>query len=323
MRRFSVLALALAWVAWPASALGAEREIAVQPRETTVRAYAGIALFSRWDGSAYSLVISRAGGAPEALPVPAQSAPFDADIGPDSAGRPTVVLSRCASGDCDLYRLRIGTSTLQALRSTDDPALREVRPSLWHGDVVFVRRGARSASRQRLFLRHLGAPRSVSLPGIPTDGDVQELELYGRHVALSTVGDVPGGGGVCGQREVRLVDVRSRRVQVVGSQTCGLNGQSWAGPSFAAGALYFARYCGEEGSCGPKRYGAYRLGLRSGAYALASFARNLSGWATDGDGSAYEVRDPSHQCWNTEADVAPCRVVLVSGLQFSPARPPR
>jgi hypothetical protein len=314
--------LALLFTAWPARARAAERSLLVQRRQTEVKAYGGVAIFSMWDGSAYRLVASRAASAPEALPVPSQDKPFDADIGPDQRGRATVVFSRCSAvSDCDLYMLRLSSGQLVKLRSTNDPRGAEVRPTIWRGRIAWLRR---SKLGERVYVRDLrdaGSVRSRALPGVPRGGFVQELELYGRYLAVSTVTNREDAG-ICGQREVRLVDTSSRRVRLVGSQLCGLNGQSWIGPSFAGGWLYVVRFCaGNPGGCAS--FGAYRYGLRTGTYQLARFGRNLTGWAYDANGRAYEARDPSGECNRTDIDLPPCSVVRISGLRFSATRPLR
>jgi hypothetical protein len=317
----AILIAALVLGAWPAAASASERTIFVQHQPTEIRAYAGMAIFSRWDGNNFALVLSRSAGAPEVLPVPPQRRAFDADIGPDATGRPTVVLSRCdGTRACRLYRLRIGSAAPERIPIAGGPA-RIVHPSLWRDRIAWVRADARTPAR--VFTRRLSATAATELPGVPARGEVEELELYGSRVALSTVAEPEDGGGVCGQREVRLVDLASRRVRRVGAQLCGLNGQSWVGPSFAGGGLYFARFCAQEPvGCGTGPYGAFRYRLRTGDYALARFGRALAGWAYDDAGRAYEVRDPTNECVRTDLDIPPCSIVRVSGLRFAPARPP-
>lgn len=65
---FGLVLASLVAVMSPVSASAAERTLLVQPRQTEVKAYAGVAIFSMWDGTAYRLVASRAAGAPEMLP---------------------------------------------------------------------------------------------------------------------------------------------------------------------------------------------------------------------------------------------------------------
>lgn len=325
MRRAVVLALLALAGAVPA-AQGAERVILEQSRPTAVKAHAGIALFSQWDGTAYRLVIARGAGPVEALPLPPQATPFDADIGPDAAGRPTVAFSRCVGADCDLFALRIGAATPTRLTRTDDPGNPESRPTLWRGRLAWVRRVRSGAGTiDRVFTRVLTAPpsvRSTSLPGVPSGGEVAELELYGTRLALSTVAD-QDRAGVCGQREIRLVTLGRRAVRRTAEQLCGLNGQVFSGPSFFEGRLYFARSCNQDGLCRDPSYGALRYRIRDDSYASSPQSRTLAGWAYDGEGRVYEARRECAMVEDPETG-PPCVVARVSGLRFAPiARPPR
>jgi len=318
-----LFALALAAVILsPAAVSAAEREIASQPRPTEVRSYDGIALFSSWTGSAYRLSISRGGRAPETLPLPEQASPFDADIGPDTTGRPTIVVSRCDATRCGLFTQRIGSSTLRPVPATGRTS---VRPSVWRDEVVWVEQSnSRVKPSARLLRRRLtdGARvASRSVPGVPRGGAVEEVELHGRRVALSTTID---NAGICGTREIRLVDIPKGDFKVIASQICGLNGQNWVGPSFARGSLYFARFCAANASgCGRGSYGAFRYRISDGATALAQFGRFLTGWAYDDAGRAYEARDPAGDCAFPDQPPPPCTVVRVTGLRFAKARAPR
>ncbi len=85
----------------PAAAQTQEARVVGLDRATPVREYAGWLLFSRWDGSAYRLATLHQGQLRD-LPVPPQITPLDADVGPDSAGDPSAVVSLCAA-TCDLF----------------------------------------------------------------------------------------------------------------------------------------------------------------------------------------------------------------------------
>jgi hypothetical protein len=58
--------------------------------------------------------------------------------------------------------------------------------------------------------------------------------------ALNVVASSPSAG-VCGKRQVLLLKLGAKRPRVLGSQICGLNGQTFYGPTFDAGWRYFAR----------------------------------------------------------------------------------
>ena len=57
-------------------------------RSTEVREHAGIAMFSRWDGSAYRLAVYREGVLADLPQVPPQATRYDFDIGSNSKGEP-------------------------------------------------------------------------------------------------------------------------------------------------------------------------------------------------------------------------------------------
>ncbi len=142
--------------------------------------------------------------------------------------------------------------------------------------------------------------------------DVLGLDLFGGELALNVVASSPDAG-VCGKREIRLLKLGAKRARVLGSQICGLNGQTFLGPTFDSGWLYFARSCNTY--CGASRYGTYRY--RGGRYELAGSSRPLDDWAWGGQGTAYQSRaEDGVGC----SDEAGCTVVWVDGLKFKRVR---
>jgi hypothetical protein len=158
--------------------------------------------------------------------------------------------------------------------------------------------------------------------------DDPEIELYGRWAGMVVGYNFPGAGGVCGRWEVRLTTIAGQARQLA-AQTCGLNGQGYVGVSFAAGRLYFARYCvADPEGCGRGAYGAFRYALGAGDHGLARFGRRLTGFAIAGAGRAHEVRaadTSSGYCGNSLQDEPqpPCQVVLANIPRFAPTRAPR
>ncbi|MGI8728884.1 MAG: hypothetical protein ACR2LK_02650 [Solirubrobacteraceae bacterium] len=353
MRRWPLLSITVLAAVAAAPSAAAQTPIATTEHPTPIREWRGIAVFSVYDAGIdrFRLVISRNGGAPQRVPVATRPVDFDADIGPDSKRRPAIVYSRCEREspprrDCDLYRYSLTAEREDRIRNSDSDAASEYQPTIWRGRIAWARSyDRRPQGNPVVYTRPLVAPRnrrSQRLPGIParrcdamvpgnrcqptSAGQVDELELYGRWLAQSLIYEYNGAGGVCGRREVRLVR-SGGRVSRIGDQTCGLNGQSWAGLSFSAGRLYVARFCVANPSCG-RRYGAYRYRLRTGDYQLAQFGRRLTGFAYAGGGRAYEVRAPDTDrgyCGNSLPDEPRplCQVVLTDPLDFGPARPPR
>jgi hypothetical protein len=292
---FVVAALALAVCPRPAAA--ADRTLATrQPETIGPRAYGGVAIFSRWNGRTYKLFASVSGRRPRPLRVPAQDEPFDADIGPDADGRPTVVLTRCAAGACGLSLLALTGSAPVATGIAVPTAA--VHPTVWRGTIAWL--------DGTVIRTQTGTVGSVS-----ANTAVIVLELHGSDLALNVARDLENIG-VCGQREVQLLNTRSGAVRVLGTQACGLNGQSFYGPTFAGGWLYFARSCNLD--CGSARYGAYRYRLRDGRYEIAGDGRPLQDWAWGGGGTAYQLRARS-DVGCSDNRVA-CTLIWKNGLRF-------
>jgi hypothetical protein len=108
-------------------------------RSTPVDEYAGWLLFSRWDGQRYRLS-SWHDGELRDLPVRSQATLFDADVGPDSNGRLSVVVSLC-DGSCDLYLIGLGVGDrLRPVRNANTTGSDEIAPTVWKGRLAFGRR---------------------------------------------------------------------------------------------------------------------------------------------------------------------------------------
>jgi hypothetical protein len=288
-----------------------DQVIATQTRSVALKAYGDTALFSSWNGKTYSLVASVGGGAPVVLGVPPQAQPFDADIGPDAAGHPRVVLTQCSAGACGLSLLALDGSPPVPTPIVLDRA-GPVRPTLWHDRVAWIGRG------ERMMVGSLsGAAPVRALPRVPYGGRVLEAELSGGRLAVTTV-SFRVSGGICGWREVRVYAVKTSANRVVGSQLCGLNGQIWVGPTFAGGKLYYARSCNAESSCGASAFGAYRYDFKTHRFALAGDSRAVDGWAYAGQGTAYRMALGEFMC----APMDPCSVVRSTGLSFRRVRAP-
>jgi hypothetical protein len=342
----ALLALAtMGWLAAPATAR-ADRVLAAVERPTAIRAWDGIGAFSVYDSRAgvYRLAITGPEGPPALVALAPRTVPFDADVGPDSAMRPAIVYSRCARErprrDCDIYRYSIALGVESKISGADSDAASEFNPSIWRGQVAWVRTiDARPAATPRIYVRSLARPRGLRSRRLSLiagkqcaslaacGADVEEIELYGRRLAVNVTYGSGDFGGICGLKEIHVQTI-GQRARRLASQLCGLGGQSYAGPSFVGGSLYWARYCGgDPGGCPPSRAGAYRYRLRTGAYALASFRRKLTGFSYLGGGQAIEVRVTSNNagdCGNPATDAAgDCVILRVDGLRFGTVRPPR
>jgi len=337
----SAVALAL-----PASA--AAQGVAAPGAPTAVREYAGTIVFSQFDAASarWSLAVRRAGATqPELLPVAPSPTPFDADIGPDSRGRPAVIYQRCGGSPqvptgCDLFVFSLaGASGERAVRNANDPHNDDVHPTLWRGRIAWTRtyRTGPNESNPIVYTKTLTAPRSrpsTRLPGVPrrrcgdfsrvcgltTDRRVEALELWGANLAMTVAYGCRGCSGI-GERELRLVDVGKRAARQVAFQVVGLSGQSLIGPSFFAGQLGWYKAClGDPGGCKQGQSGPFRYRLSTRRYVKGTPGPvRVDGFA-DGGAVLYEVTGCSYD--SQGAFVVGCRIDAVPAPAYAPVRAP-
>lgn len=302
-------------------------------RSTAVDEYAGWLLFSRWDGQRYVLS-SWHDGVLRDLPVPSQAAVFDADLGPDSKGRPSVVVSLC-DRSCDLFVIGLGIGDrLRPVRNANTTGHDEIAPAVWQGRLAFGRRY--SADTVVAYTKRLNWPRarrSDRLAGLPSrrcgavdppecrrieDTGLAAMDLWGRWVAQSWTYQPDSFPGFR-QNEIRLTNVGRTDTRQVAFMTTGLGGQTYLGPSIAEGRVAFFRAChGDPGGCSSTNSGAIRYRISSGRYDIDGAVEAWSGWAWSG-ATAYRV--PSdYDCSGGDPGIAvdPCGIYRRRGLDWRP-----
>src|SRR3954463_2525847 len=291
MRRI-LIAAALALLALPAAANA--QTVATPGAATGVREFAGNLVFSTFDRTQnrWFLTVRRAGAtAPERLPVASSGRSFDADIGPDSSGRPELVYQRCneppgVPRGCDLFVFSLANATGERpVRNANDPDHNDMNPTLWRGRIAWSRDyGSGSEPNPIVYTKALSAPRSQPsrrLPGVPqrrrgnvdrnvvgptTGRTVRDLELWGENLAL-TVSYGCGGCSGIDQGELRLDDLGDGSARQVAFQVIGLSGQTLVGPSFFNGRLGWYKAClGDPSGCQQGRGGPFRYALTARTY---------------------------------------------------------
>ena len=278
-------------------------------RSTPVDEYAGWLLFSRWDGERYRLSSWRDGELRD-LQVRSQATVFDADLGPDSKGRPSVVVSLC-DGSCDLYVIGLGVGDRpRPVRNANTTGGDEIAPSVWKGRLVFGRRyDADTIVAYSKMLAWPRARRSDRLAGLPErrcgavdppdcrrieDTRLVSMELWGRWVAQHWTYQPDMFPGFR-QNEIRLTNVRRTETRQLASMTTGLGGQTYLGPSIAEGRVAFFRTCqGDPAGCTTTNSGAIRYRISNGRYEIAGAVEAWSGWAWSGAAGYHVPGD--HAC---------------------------
>jgi hypothetical protein len=214
----------------------------------------------------------------------------------------------------------------------------ESAPTVWGSRLAFARRYP--SGSERVYVRPLTAGtevRSTRLPGVPArqceevtrcrtirDGTVRELELRGRtlaqnvHFGLATV-------GICGEGQLRLVDLVSRTSRLVTHTLCGLSGSTLLGVSLTATHLLYARICpGDPSGCQNHSTIITRYAHAGRRFEQVTQRDLLTGFAALHDGDAIEVRAPgSHDgdCTNHLEGTSPtCLLALTGPLAFRPTR---
>lgn len=316
--------IAVAAVAASASpALGAPTTIATLLGQTEVRAYAGVQVWNTFDPTSgrFHLTVRRDGR----LSTPAIGASkgaIEADVGPGPDGRPVLAFVQCTDS------CRVVVSRLDGSRRRVVPGSARASDPTVSGHRVAWIRGAATVMTSRVDGRDrrtlAGAPRRKCFEPVsgartcarPQNASVSELELHGSQLALvADFGLVNGFGG--GQAELRTESIKGGPQRLVAQMTVGEGGQSWVGPSWAQGRLYYYKSCfGDPSGCSTAG-GAFRFDPATGRRAFAPSATVLSGFAIDGDGTrAYTASGPGFVEDCGAADAAPCLLRRTSALRF-------
>jgi len=145
LKRLAALACWLALLVAPPAAPAAT--VAETGGPTAVREYAGNIVFSQFDQatSKWFLAVRRAGHAVQRLPAAPSATPFEADIGPDSAGRPAVIYQRCGGTaalptGCDLFLLSLTEGAAERpVSGASNRHRNDSTPTLWRGRIAWVR----------------------------------------------------------------------------------------------------------------------------------------------------------------------------------------
>jgi hypothetical protein len=333
MRRIMLLAaLAAATLttalAGPAQAQTGDRILPLA-RETPIREYRGFVLFSRWDGTAFRLSVLHAGTVTD-LPVRPQARPFDADVGPDSNGVPSAVVSLC-DGSCDLYVVGFGPGDQpRPVRNANTRGRDETDPSVWKGRLVFARHYGSDvvpytklleAPRSRPSDRLAALPRERCGAVDPPDcrpiekPDLAQMELWGRWVGQSWAYQPDGFPGIR-QNEIRLTDVERTDTRQVGAMGTGLGGQTYLGPSFSAGRMAWFRAChADPAGCSTSSSGAFRYRISDGSYEHVGANEAWAAWAWTGEGDLHVPSAYGCSGGDPGVPVVPC------GIYRRPALP--
>jgi hypothetical protein len=148
-------------------------------------------------------LVGRHGGKSFELPVRGRTVPFDASIGPDASGRPTLLYSRCrveaelettevlwaAGRGCRIYRLSLPGGAEHRIDTHAPASASDYLPALWRNHLAFARftrRRGHNRAEIRVIARPSGRTSMVAAGRNPTQATgVTSLALRGRSVAFT------------------------------------------------------------------------------------------------------------------------------------------
>jgi hypothetical protein len=324
----ALLAASAVVAAAAAPAAAAPTTVATLHGETDVRAFGGVQAWSDRDPTDKQWhVMVRSDGQVTRPPIPAARDTIEVDVGPGADGAPVLAYVNCT----DTCRIVVAGVDGGAPRTVPASAGAS-HPTVWRNQVAWVRGKATvmtstlvgggrkvlaGAPRRKCYRPFTGKPRRCERPQNPSVG---ALELHGSQLALfDTFGLREATGS--GTTEVRTESVKGGPQKLVALNAIGEAGQTWIGPSWAKGKLYFYKSClGDPGGCVGGRAGAYGYEPARNTYVHASSSTVLSGFAIDDDGRrAYEATSPAGLACG-DADARPCLLRLTDALPFEPTR---
>lgn len=311
-----------------APAAAAPAKLADLHAATTVRAFGGVQAWSDYDPATKLWHVQvRRDGRLFTPAIPPSRNRIDVDVGPRSDGVPTLAYIDCPH-NCRVVVTHLDGGTPQTVPGSAGAS----DPTIWGHQVAWVRndrtiltstRGGHGrrvlggAPARKCYKPFTGKPRRCERPSNPTIGDI---ELHGSQLALVDVFGLKLAAGN-GVSEIRTESIKGGPQRLVALMTIGEGGQTWVGPSWAKGKLYFYKSClGDPGGCVGPGAGAFAYDSARNTYALARGSTPLTGFAIDDDGSrAYEALGPGGpECG--DADARPCELRESDPLAFKAVR---
>jgi hypothetical protein len=322
-----VASVGLAWIA--AAAIAAPTTIAPLHGATAVEAYGDVAVWSDYEATDRSWhVVVRRNGQISTPPIPTARKVIEVDVGPGPSGSPMLAYISCTGG-CHVVVSGVDGSAPQTVPGSKGAS----HPTIWGDRVAWVsgkakvmisrfngsgRRVLGGAPRRKCYYSSpSGHPPLVCAP--PQDPSVDALALYRGQLALIDTFNLNDGIGADGTTtEVRTEAITGGPQRLIALLSVGEGDESWLGPSWSDGKLYFY-----EDSLGAG-FVVYRFDPAHNTYASARANTYLTGFSVIGE-RAYEATapgDPSTGGMCGEEGLTPCVVRVSERFAFKPSRAP-
>jgi hypothetical protein len=322
-----VTSVGLAWIA--ATAIAAATTIAPLHGDTAVAAYGGVAVWSDYEATDRSWhVVVRRNGQISTPPIPTANKVIEVDVGPGPSGSSMLAYVSCTGG-CHVVVSGVDGSAPHTVPGSQ----RASHPTIWGDRVAWVSGKAKvmisrfNGSRRRAlggaphrkcyYPSPSGHPPLVCAP--PQDPSVDALALYRGQLALIDTFNLNDGIGADGTTtEVRTEATTGGPQRLVALLSVGEGDESWLGPSWSNGKLYFY-----EDSMGAG-FVVYRFDPAHNTYASARAYTYLTGFSVIGE-RAYEATapaDPRTGGMCGEEGLTPCIVRVSERFALKPSRAP-
>ena len=295
---------------------------------TAVHAFDGVQVFTDLDPTSnrWHVVVLRDGQL--VVPaIPTATKPIEVDVGPGADGVATLAYVRCTNA-CRVVVSRLDGSAPRTVPGSAGAS----QPTIWRDQVAWVRggaavmtsttggngrRGLAGAPRRKCYRPYTDTPRRCERP---QGASVDALELHASQLAFVDTFSLKEASGE-GVAEVRTESIKGGAQSLVALMDTGEGGQTWIGPSWAEGRLYFYLSClNDSGGCVGGAGGAFAFDPARNAYSHAASSTVLEGFAIDDDGRrAYEARGAGDQECG-DASAGPCELRLTGPLAFKPSR---
>jgi hypothetical protein len=312
-----------------AAAAAAPTTIAVLGGATAVEAYGGVAVWSDYDTVDRSWhVVVRREGRISTPAIPTAQKAIEVDVGPGPSGAPMLAYVSCASS-CHVVVSGVDGSAPRTVPHSDGAS----HPTIWGERVAWV------SGKAKVEISRLDGGERRTLPGVPhrkcyykevvtparllceapQSPEVEALQLYHSQLALIDTFILNDNIGAVGTTtEVRTEPVTGGPQRLLALMDVGEGDESWLGPSWSEGKLYFYKDSSGAG------FVVYRFDPARDTYASASAFTYLTGFSVVGD-RAYEATaagDPRGGFACPEEPAESCVVRLSESFAFKPSRAP-
>lgn len=264
--------------------------------DTAIETYGGVEVWSDYVAANRSWVLMvRRGNQISTLSIPPAKSAIEVDVGPGPSGSPMLAYTECASS-CHVVVSGVDGSHPEVVPDSQGAS----HPTIWGDRVAWVsgktkvmisrldgteRRVLAGAPARKCYYTGYYSARVVPrlVCKAPRDPSVEALQLYRGQLALIDtfiLNDEIGSVGTT--TEVRTEAVTGGPQRLIGIIDVGEGDESWLGPSWSGGKLYFY-----EDSMGAG-FKVYRFDPAGDTYASAPAHTFLTGFSVIGD-RAYEA----------------------------------